>query len=146
MIAFKAMTAKEWPWIQKRAHLTLMDDTQGIVAYETEGDQIKAIAVFDNFGNDNCHMHLAVDSPIVVRHGFGTEIARHIFITNGKKRVFGYTPGNNYKAIRLNRHIGCEEVGRVPNGHSEGVDYIIFSMDRKQAERWLPKEMKEEAA
>ena len=146
MIAFRAMTKDDWCWIQKRARPMWMGDSQGIVAYDTEFGEIKAMCVLDSFTHDACNAHFAIDSPSVIRHGFLHEIARHIFVTNRRKRFFGLVPGNNPKALKMDKHIGMVEIARIPHGYREGVDYVVLGMDRKQCARWLNEEMKEEAA
>ena len=121
----------------------LCEDTQGIVAYDEAG-AIQAISAFDSFTVDACSVHLAIDNPIVLRHGFLTELAYHIFVTCNRKRIFGLVPSNNKKARKLDEHIGFKEVARIPDAVREGVDYIVYRMD-KEACRWLPQELREAA-
>lgn len=135
--------ANEWKWVQSRTHLIACEDSQGLVAYDN--DIIQAIAVFDSFTVDACSVHFAIDNPLVIKHGFLTEIARHLFIQCGRKRIFGLVPSTNDKALKLDKHIGMEEVARIPNAVKEGVDYVVLSMAKEQC-RWLPQEVKEEAA
>ena len=141
MISFKPVTNDtEWKWVWTRAHPMRVKDSQGIVAYDTETNDIKAICVMDSFTPDSCCTHFAIDSPIVIRRGFFHEIAHHIFITCDKKRFFGLLPSNNPKAVKLYKHTGIVEVARIPHGYREGVDYIVLGMDRKQCARWLNEE------
>ena len=136
-------TTQEWEWVQERAHPICCEDSQGLVVYDN--DIIKAIAVFDSFTVDACSVHFAIDDPLVIKHGFLNEIARHLFIQCGRKRIFGLVPSNNEKALKLDKHIGMEEVARIPHAMSEGVDYVVLCMTKEQC-RWLPQEVKEEAA
>jgi hypothetical protein len=141
MIKFRAMTTEaEWKWVWERAYPMWMKDTQGIVAYDDATDEIKAIVVFDSFTPDACNTHFAIDSPIAIRRGLFHEVAHHVFNTCGRKRFFGLLPGNNEKALKLDKHIGMVEVARIPHGYREGVDYIVLGMDRKQCARWLREE------
>lgn len=136
MIAFKALTTQaEWDWIWSRAYPLACKDSQGLVAYNEAGD-ILAAAVFDSFTPDACQVHIAIDNPMVIRRGFLNEIARHLFVTCGRKRLFGLVPSDNEKAYRLDTHIGLTEVARIPNGYSEGVDYIVLCMEKADC-RWL---------
>ena len=141
MIAFKPLIEKhEWNWIFDRAHPMWMEDSQGIVAYDTGTNDIKAICVMDSFTPDACNAHFAIDSSIAIRRGFFHEIARHIFITCGRKRFFGLVPGDNESALKMDKHIGMVEIARIPHGYREGVDYIVLGMDRQQCARWLNEE------
>ena len=133
---FKALTEDhEWNWIAARAHPLRCADSQGLVAYDDNGI-IQAVCVMDSWTPDTCQVHFAIDNKFVIRGGFLNEIARHCFVTCGRKRIFGLVPSNNDRAIRLDRHIGFTEVARVPHGYSEGVDYIVFGMDKADC-RWL---------
>ena len=108
-----------------------------------DNDIIQAIAVFDSFTVDACSVHFAIDNPFVIKHGFLNEIARHLFIQCGRKRIFGLVPSNNEKALKLDKHIGMEEVARIPDAVKEGVDYIVMRMDKESC-RWI--EQNKEAA
>ncbi len=136
MIFFLPMTRDdEWDWIKTRASLIRCDDSQGIVAYDEQGF-IAAACVADSFTPDSCNVHFAIDRPLVIKYGFLHEIARHLFITCGRKRIFGLVPANNQKALKLDVHIGFREVCRVPDGFAEGVDYVVLRMDRDTSP-WL---------
>jgi hypothetical protein len=143
-IMFTALTQpNEWSWIRKKTNIHVMEDSQGIVAYQD--GKIKACCVFDSIGQDSCNVHFAIDNPMVIRAGFFREIAEHVYITMGLKRMFGMVPSNNVKAYKLDKKIGFTEVALVPDGHSDGVDYHIMRMDKADC-RWLADEYKEEAA
>ena len=135
-------TEEEWIWIKDRAKLIACEDSQGIVAYDNRG--IQAIAAFDSFTLDACNVHFAIANPLVIRSGFLSEIARHLFIQCGRKRIFGLVPSTNKKALKLDKHIGMKEVARIPDALAEGIDYVVLCMKREEC-RWLPKELKEAA-
>jgi len=137
VIYYKPLTeAHEWQWVQARAHPICCEDSQGIVAYDVEKGIIVALAVFDSFTVDACNVHLAIDRPMVLRHGFLEECARHLFITCGRKRIFGLVPADNAKALKLNKHLGYREVARVPDAYAEGIDYVVLRMDADD-NRWI---------
>lgn len=143
MIEFARMTTQEqWAWFKERTHVILCEDTQGIVAMDESGS-ILAILVADSFSPDSCNVHMAVDNPMVIRHGFLNEVARHLFITCGRNHIFGLVPSNNTKAIKFDKHIGFEEVARIPDGVGSGTDYVVLRMDKETCP-WL--EQKEKAA
>lgn len=126
----------EWKWIQERAHTILCGDMCGIVARNTSGE-IQAVAVFDSFTVNACNVHLAIENPMVIKHGFINEIARYAFVVRDRTRLFGLVPSNNRAAIKFDTHIGMKEITRVPNALAEGVDYIIMQMTKEDC-RWLP--------
>lgn len=144
MIYFKPLTeVEEWDWIWSRAYPIACSDTQGLVAYDEDGN-ILAGAVFDSFTADGCSVHFAIDNPLVIRRGFLHEIARHLFIACGRNRIFGLVPANNHKALKFDTHLGMKEVARIPHGYQEDIDYIVLCMEKREC-RWLPEELREAA-
>lgn len=144
MFIFLPLTkVQEWEWVRERAYPIRCEDTQGIVAYDENGS-IQACVVLDSFTVDACSAHIAIDNPFVIRHGFLHEVARHVFIACNRKRLFGLVPANNEKALKLDLHMGFEEVARIPDAYASGVDYIVIRMERQNC-RWLPQEVREAA-
>lgn len=136
MYHFKPLTEKyEWDWIFERACPLWCKDTQGIVAYDENGN-IQAVTVMDSWTDNACQVHFAIDKPLVIKHGFLNECFRHVFITCKRKRVFGLIPSDNDRAHKLDLHIGFTEVARIPHGYSEEVDYIVVGMPKDEC-RWL---------
>jgi len=139
VITFTPMTqVEEWNWVTERARCMRMSDTGGIVAYDGDG-QIQAICVFDSFTVDNCTVHLAIDNPLVLRHGFLNEVARHLFHVCDRKRLFGMARSDNAKANKFNEKIGWKVVATIPDGFADGIDFIVYRMDRDEC-RWLNKQ------
>ena len=125
MIMFRRLTEPyDWDWFAKRTHTIACADSQGIVAYDKKG-VVHGVCVLDSFTVDACSVHLAIDNPFVIRHGFLNEIALHAFITCGRKRLFGLVPSTNEKARKLDEHIGMR-------------------LDKADC-RWLPQELREAA-
>ncbi len=142
---FKALTDEdEWLWFKGKTSVIRCEDTQGIVALNGSGD-ILAVCVADSFSPDSCNVHMAIDNPLVIKHGFLHEVARHLFITCRRSHIFGLIPANNKRAIKFDKHIGFTEVCRIPDGVGTGVDYIVMRMDKDTCP-WLNEEQKREAA
>jgi hypothetical protein len=140
---FTAMSKpEEWNWATERCFCMRMTDTQGVVVYDNNG-HIKAAVIFDSFTVDACCFHMAIDNPLVIRDGFFSKIAEHLFITCNRDRVFCYIAGNNKKALRLARKAGFTQSAVVSDGRAKDVDLIIFRMDKAGC-RWLIEQ--EEAA
>lgn len=127
-------TTEEWMWVKERTHALLAEDTVGFIAYDDRG--IHAAALADDHGVDNCRLHIAIDSPLCIRHGFLSHVFDYVFITRGYKRVFGFVSQENQRALKFDKHIGFKEVGRLEDGFSEGVDLVAIRMDKSDC-RWL---------
>lgn len=144
MIAFKPFTRPdEWAWFHSRTSVIYCSDTQGIVAYR-DGVLVAAV-MFDTWTPSSVNVHMAIDDPLVIKHGLFTEVAVHAYHRCGRKRMFGLVPSNNAKAIKLDKHIGFKQVAVVPDAVDDGVDYIVMRLDKEDC-RWLPEELKREAA
>lgn len=140
MIFLPLTDENTWAWFQSRTKVLRCEDTQGIVAYNDKRE-IQAVVVFDSFTRGNgCNVHWAIENPLVFKHGLLEEIAGHLFLTCGLRRLFALVPANNTKSVRLCEHVGLTEVTRIPNGIAEGVDYVIMLMERDDC-RWLQKRL-----
>lgn len=145
MITFKALDLpEEWAWAKRVIQPIVCEDSLGIVARDEDTGRILGVCVADSFGIDSCNVHIGLENPFVLRHGFLEEIARHLFCVCGRERIFGLVPSNNLRALAFDRKIGFEEVARVPDGFGTGVDYIVMRMDKKTCP-WLPQEVREAA-
>lgn len=141
---FKFMeTAEEWLWFKSRTSVILCEDSEAIIAVDDEGE-IAAMVVFDTWTPSSVNVHMAVENPMAIKHGIFEQVAIHAYVTRGKKRLFGLVPSNNFKAMKLDMHIGFQEVARVPDAVDDGVDYVIMRLDKEDC-RWLPKEHREAA-
>ena len=146
MIKFKPLTeASEWDWVWERAHPLQCKDSQGIVAYEDTTGKIAGIVIMDSWTPSGCQAHFAIDNPICIRRGLFSEVAHHVHTVAGRKYIFGLVPANNEHAYKFDLKMGFKEVARIPDGYGEGIDYIVVRMSREE-NRWLHKEMKQEAA
>ena len=141
MIYFDPLRHGEWAWFKERTSVIMCEDSKGIVARNEDGI-IQAICVADSFSVDACSVHFAIANPFVIRHGFLTAIADWLFGQCGRSRIFGLVPSNNKKALKLDKHIGFEEVAVIPKVLAENVDYVVLCMTREQC-RWLTPALKE---
>ena len=146
MIKFKPLTRPdEWTWVSERAYPMQAADTQGIVAYDDTTGKIAGIVVMDSWTQSGCQAHFAIDNPMCIRRGLFSEVAHHVHVVCGRKYIFGLIPADNDRAYKFDLKMGFKEVARVPDGYAEGVDYIVVRMSREE-NRWLPEELREEAA
>jgi RimJ/RimL family protein N-acetyltransferase len=136
MILASLSSKAEWDWFKTRTSVILCEDMQGIVAYDDQAQRILGVCVADSFGPDNCNVHIAIDNPAVIRRGFLNEISGWLFLGLNRKRIFGPVPSNNSRARKFFEHIGFTEVAVIPDAVKEGVDYVIYRMDKAGC-RWI---------
>jgi RimJ/RimL family protein N-acetyltransferase len=133
-VIFTAMTPNMWEHIPDEARPRRCEDTKGIVAIDD--GRLCAIAILDTWTANSCQIHIWIDNPLVLKHGFAEEVFEFIFTQGKREVVIGVTPENNTRALKFIKHIGFEEIGRIPEGHEKGVDFILTVM-RKSNCKWL---------
>ena len=132
--------ATDWPWVKQRIPLNRVEDTCGFVAYDEQDNSILACVIFDNFTHKSVQAHQIVERPIALRHDFFGMCLEFAFIRMGLDRIYGQVAADNKKALRLNAKMGFKEVFRIPDGHDDGVDYVVMELTK---ERYYGKECEE---
>ncbi len=122
-------------WFMERNPIDPTHNVKGIMA--VEGTDIKGIIVFDTWTENSCQVHIAIDTPMVFRHGFLEEAFSYIFDFCGRGIVYGITPSNDKRALKFNAHAGFVEIARLKDAHEEGVDLIIQEVRRENYYRQI---------
>jgi hypothetical protein len=137
-IHYKAFSVREdWVYVSERAMPKLVEDTCGIIAVDLDTGQRVAAAIFDHILEGSAQVHIMIDKPTVLRHGFLEEAADFIFNFMGKEVVFGLTPAGNEKALKFNKRAEFKEVYRVPNGFAVGTDLVMMQLLKEEC-TYLP--------
>ena len=133
MYEFKALAPVHWMEIPEEARPRRCEDTRGIVALK-EG-KLVAACVLDSWTENSCQIHIHIEDPFVLKHGFAEEVFSYVFSEDsGRKVIIGVTPADNARALKFITHMGFEEVGRIPDGFKDGVDYVLTTMRREECE------------
>lgn len=127
--------SEDWALAKQRIDLLLVEDSKGIVA-KNENMEIQAMAIFDTWTHNSVQVHMIIENPMVLRHGFLTEIADYVFYTCERGILYGLVPSNNEKALKLDKHIGFSEICRLKDAVMKGIDMVILEL-RKEDCRWL---------
>ena len=130
------LTQTEWRWFKERTSVNFMEDTVGIIAYETNDESILGCCVADDFGVDNCNAHIALDNPMVLRKGFLNEVAEWLFVGNERLRIFAWIPSSNHKSLKFAQNVGFTKKCVIEHGNSEGIDTVVMVMHRDDCP-WL---------
>ena len=131
---FVPLQPNMWPSIPDIARPRQCADSKGVVAIQD--GKILAITILDSWTDNSCMIHIWIDNPIVLKHGYAEEVFDFVFNTGGREVIIGVTPANNPKALKFIKHIGFEEVARIPDGHERGVDFVVTTM-RKENCKWV---------
>ena len=145
MYYFVPILPWHWEMIPAKARPRKCEDTRGIVAQDETG-KLVAACVLDTWSFNSCQIHIFIDNPFVLKNGFAEEVFKFAFSEeSGREVVIGITPEDNKQALKFIRHIGFEDIGRVPDGYKKGVDYILTAM-RKEKCRWIDQPAVEDTA
>jgi len=120
-------------WVRKVIQPVFCEGMKGIIALRDNGS-IAGGVILDSWTPNSCQVHIGAETPMVWKHGLHKEIFKYVFETCGRKFMFGFTPSTNDKAISFNKHVGFKEVYRVPDGHSDGTDFIVYRLDKADCE------------
>ena len=125
---FRALDiVSDWYWVRSHVECVMCADTKGIVATDEAGFILGAV-IADSWSHNCVQAHLAATTPMVWKHGLHKEFFKWIFTETGREQIIGFTPANNKRAVKFNRHMGFTETYRLPDGYDKGVDYIMFRM------------------
>ena len=147
MITFRALdmaSMADLRYVKELVQCVLCEDTQGIVA-ERDGKRV-AVVVFDSWAHTSVQVHIGVEDPLVFKHGMHREVCVHAFLVAGRKMMIGLVPGNNAKALKLNKHFGFYEVARIEDGYDEGIDYVVMRLDKHNCKYLTAEERQSKAA
>ena len=126
---------EDWPFmIDGGAEPVVCSDTQGIVC-ELDGE-VAAMVVMDSWSHNSVQVHMTIKNPMALRHGLLEEVSAHVHLVAGRGILIGLVPGDNEKALKLNKHLGYTEVHRIKDGFSVSVDTVIMEL-RAENNRWL---------
>ena len=139
IIQFRAFDGpSDWAWVNDQVGILQVEDTSGIMAIDAATKQTVGACILDNWTSNSVQAHFMVASSMVLRHGFLEECFDYIFNHSDKKFIYGFIPGDNEKALKLNRHTGFTELLRLPEAFKDGVDYVVMEMKRENC-KYLPK-------
>lgn len=106
--------------------------------------EIVGVVAFDNWTATSAMGHVALAKPIAARPLL--DAAFHYFFEEaGRLVMVGMVNAANTKAMRLDKHLGFREVGRIRDGAGKGADMVMMEL-RKEDCRYLRRQHARRAA
>lgn len=119
------------PWAQERIGVTFRPDAKTI-GVEFDG-KIRAVTVFDSFGETDVNMHIASDgSKAWMTKAYLLASFAYPFTQMGMLRVTGLVPANNEAALSFDEKLGFRREGFHPKAGPGGTDLISLGMLREE--------------
>lgn len=138
-LMFRAFNGpKDWAWVREHVMIKRVEDTSGVVAYDLDKKEMVAAFICEKWTLGSVIGHYVVVNPRVLMCGFIEECADFIFNVCGRVSVISHTPGNNTRALRLNRRMGGTVKARLKDAFAPGVDMVITEF-RAENFKYLPK-------
>lgn len=115
-------------WLEKRIHRHLdPEDFRGVEAVRADGS-IAAMAGFEFWTDTSVGIHVAVDSPVAVRHA--PEVLRYAFEQCGRRAVWTMVAEGG-ASERLARRLGFVETGRIIRGLDRHHDLVLLTLHKR---------------
>ena len=129
-----------------KARPNVCEDTRGITAKDEAGE-VQAVCVLDSWSYNSCNIHIWINNPFVLKHGFAEEVFNFVFSEqSGRTKIIGVTPADNLKAVKFIKNIGFKEIYRISDGYKVGVDYVVTEMNKDNCRYYNGQEKFSESA
>lgn len=127
--------AVDWTWVNSHVGIQRVEDTGGLMAIDELTDNTVGACVFDNWTANSVQTHFVLANSLVLKHGFLDVCYGFVFNTMKRKFMYGLVPGNNTKAIKLNKHMGWAVKTTLPEAYADKVDYLLMEFTRDTWEK-----------
>lgn len=128
----QAASRERLGWLERRTGARFTPDVRGIEALDRFGT-IRGQVAYDAWTENACMLHIAADSPIVWRSLLRPGLA-YPFVQGNRGVCLGLIAENNRRSCAFTRAVGFTQVARIPDGHTEGVDLLLFQLRK---EDWM---------
>lgn len=135
----------DWAWVRERLPVLRVEDTGGLVAFSIATGELQAACMWDNWTKTTVQVHLLIVNKMVLRKGFIEEIADYLFNHCNRKAIYGFVPGDNLKALKVDLNLGFTVKSVLEDGIDEGIDYLLLELKKENC-RHLPKVAKAKVA
>lgn len=122
-------------WVAERVRARSGWANYEAIGLELDGELVAGV-VFDSYVEGaRCCMHVAGEGRTWLNREYLWFCFHYAFEQMGCKVVVGLVNADNEDALRFDRHLGFEEVARIPDGAGD-CDLVVLAMQRKKC-RWL---------
>jgi hypothetical protein len=116
-------------YVRSVLSVPISSSTRGLIAIDSSGKP-QGVVILDNWAENSVMGHIAIQHPMAMRK-LPFEALDHVFNTCQKGMFIGIIPGDNPKSLKFHTHLGFEEIFRIKDGWSVGVDYIMVQLLRE---------------
>lgn len=130
----QAAPRNHYSWLVDRVGCAITDRFRAIEAIDDAGE-IHGMVGFDLWTANSVQMHVAIESPAVLRSLLGPGF-EYPFGQCGRGVVTAVVAEGNPRSLTLVPRLGFSEVARVKDGWETGKALVLFEM-RKENCKWI---------
>lgn len=128
--------AAMWQFLRLRGvEIPRSEDFQAIGRISPSTGKLVGVVGFNGFCGQVCWIHMAGDGNWISRELLRAAF-HYPFVQVPVVQLFGAVAGDNFKALKLNKHLGFQVLYRVRNGWAGGIDLVVHSMSAAEC-KWL---------
>lgn len=102
----------------------------------TRDGELIAGCMVDAFNGASCYMHIAAEGRNWLNRDFIFHCFYYVFRQLACHVAIGLVSSGNAAALKFDKHLGFEEVTRIPRAHPTG-DLVVLTLTAEHAQRWL---------
>ena len=121
----------DWGWINQQVGIKQCEDTNGIMAIDSDKNATVGACVMDNWTANSVQCHFMLTDPLILKHQFLECCFDFMFNTCDVNKIYGLVPANNEKAVKFNTHLGFTIKSRLEEAFEDGVDYLLMELKRE---------------
>jgi hypothetical protein len=144
-VLFRPFAPADLLTIKQAMPFSASENMNGIVAYDQDTFETLAVLVAQEWTHTACYVHQIVLKTFVMRHGWFEEIAEWLFTIAGRLKLYALVPGDNKKALSLNKKLGFKEKVTLEQAYDYDVDFVLMELNRDDCPYWIQPEMAEVA-
>lgn len=85
--------------------------------------------ILQNWTLGSVEMHIAITNSMILRRGFFETLFAAAF-GDSRPTAYAVVGANNERSLKLCRHTGLVDAGRIPNGYAPGEDLVLLVIER----------------
>ena len=122
--------------VSEHAYVRPTADMQAILWKSPSTGEFEWVVAYDGFIGQCCQMHVVNLKGKPAPRKMLWACFHYPFEQADMKYVIGLVNSLNEPAMRFDKHLGFEEMARLPGAHDGGGDIVIMKMEKPQC-RWL---------
>lgn len=127
-VGFRSFAPADLLTMKEALPFSASENQAGIVAYDIDTYETLAALVAQDWTQTACFVHQVILNPMVLRHGWFSEIGDWLFDRANRIVLYAGVLSNNERSLKFHSKIGFTEVCRLKDAYDYGVDMVILEL------------------